>query len=105
MDPTGGVQTAVRTGVKVPSAALKSYPNAMGRIDNSESSFHVLGERTVKEDQQKKEEEDELDRVAKSSVSLEAKDYLALAIASLETLFLPLLILVIVLLAILLLLR
>jgi len=59
----------------------------------------------VKEDRKKKEEEDELDRVAKASVSLERKDYLALAIASLETIFLPLLILVIVLLAILFLLR
>jgi len=91
--------------VKIPSAALKSHPTGMGRIDNSDSSFHVLGEHTVKDDQQKKEEKDELDKLAKSSVSLEAKDYLALAIASLETLFLPLLILVIVLLAILLLLR
>ena len=59
----------------------------------------------MKEDRKKKEEEDELDRVAKASVSLERKDYLALAIASLETIFLPLLILVIVLLAILFLLR
>jgi len=77
----------------------------MGRIDNSEFSFHVIGEGTVKEDVKKKEEEDELDRVAKASVSLEGKDYVALAIASLETLFLPLVILMIVFVAILLLLR
>jgi hypothetical protein len=42
-------------------------------------------------------DEDELDKIAKASVSLEPKDYLALAIAALETIFLPLVVLVIVL--------
>ena len=51
--------------------------------------FHVLGEELLKKDK----DEDDLDNVAKASVSLEPKDYLALAIASLETIFLPLLIL------------
>jgi len=40
-----------------------------------------------------KKDEDDLEKVAKASVSLEGKDYLALAIASLETIFLPMLIL------------
>ena len=53
----------------------------------------------------RKDEEDELDKIAKASVSLERKDYLALAIASLETIFLPLLILMIVFLVILFVLR
>jgi hypothetical protein len=44
------------------------------------------------------QDDDELDKVAKASVSLERKDYVALAIAALETIFLPLVILVIVLL-------
>jgi len=48
----------------------------------------------------KDDDEDELDRIAKASVSLEAKDYVALAIASLETIFLPLVILVAVVLVI-----
>ena len=103
MDPTGGVQNA-GSRRESPLGGPQIISNGMGRIDNSECSFHVLSEGTVKEDR-KKEEEDELDRIAKSSVSLEAKDYLALAIASLETMFLPLVILVIVILAILLLLR
>ncbi len=50
-------------------------------------------------------DEDDLEKVAKASVSLEGKDYLALAIASLETIFLPLLILAAVIIAITLLLR
>jgi len=49
---------------------------------------------------EKDEEKDELDKIAKATVSLEPKDYLALAIAALETVFLPLLILVIVVLVI-----
>ena len=53
----------------------------------------------------KDEEEDNLDKVAKLDVSLEGKDYIALAIATLETLFLPLLILVLVILIVVLLLR
>jgi len=53
----------------------------------------------------KKDEEDDLDKIAKASVSLERKDYLALAIASLETIFLPLLILMIVFIVILFVLR
>jgi hypothetical protein len=51
------------------------------------------------------EDKDELDKIAKASVSLELRDYLALAIAALETIFLPLVILVIVVLVIVLLLR
>jgi len=50
-------------------------------------------------------DEDDLENVAKASVSLEGKDYLALAIASLETIFLPLLILAAVIIVITLLLR
>ena len=50
-------------------------------------------------------DEDDLEKVAKASVSLEGKDYLALAIASLETIFLPLLILAAVIIVITLLLR
>jgi len=52
-----------------------------------------------------KKEEDDLEKVAKASVSLEGKDYLALAIASLETIFLPMLILAAVIIVITLLLR
>ena len=37
-----------------------------------------------------KNDEDDLEKIAKLDVSLEAKDYIALAIAALETLFLPL---------------
>ena len=48
----------------------------------------------------KDEDRDELDRIAKASVSLERKDYVALAIAALETIFLPLVILAIVVLVI-----
>jgi len=51
------------------------------------------------------EEEDNLEKIAKSEVSLEGKDYIALAIAALETIFLPLLILVVVILILVLLLR
>jgi len=50
-------------------------------------------------------ENDDLEKVAKMSVSLDRKDYLALAIAALETIFLPLIILVIVILILVLLLR
>jgi len=53
----------------------------------------------------KDEDKDELDRIAKTSVSLEGKDYVALAIAALETIFLPLVILAIVVLVIVLVLR
>jgi hypothetical protein len=53
----------------------------------------------------KDEDRDELDRIAKTSVSLERKDYVALAIAALETIFLPLVILAIVVLVIVLVLR
>ena len=52
-----------------------------------------------------KSEDDELDKIAKASVSLEGKDYVALAIASLETIFLPLVILALVILVIMLVLR
>ena len=52
-----------------------------------------------------KKDEDDLEKVAKASVSLEGKDYLALAIASLETIFLPMLILTAVIIVITLLLR
>jgi len=55
--------------------------------------------------EQKDEEKDELDKIAKASISLEPKDYVALAIASLETIFLPLVILAVVVLVIVLLLR
>jgi len=54
---------------------------------------------------EKDEEKDELDKIAKATLSLEPKDYLALAIAALETVFLPLIILVIVVLVIVLVLR
>jgi hypothetical protein len=56
----------------------------------------------VRED---KAEEDELDKVAKATVSLERKDYVALTIAAVETIFLPLVILAIVILVLVLLLR
>jgi len=49
---------------------------------------------------EKDEDKDELDRIAKASVSLEPKDYVAIAIASLETIFLPLVILAVVVLAV-----
>ena len=49
---------------------------------------------------EKEEDKDELDKIAKASVSLEGKDYVALAIAALETIFLPLVILAIVVLVI-----
>ena len=52
-----------------------------------------------------KDKDDDLDRVAKVDVSLEPKDYLALAIASLETIFLPLVILAIIVLIFVLILR
>ena len=48
----------------------------------------------------KDEDKDELDSIAKASVSLERTDYIALAIAALETIFLPLVILAIVVLVI-----
>jgi len=54
---------------------------------------------------EKDEEKDELDKIAKATLSLEPKDYLALAIAALETVFLPLIILVFVVLVIVLVLR
>jgi hypothetical protein len=47
---------------------------------------------------EKNDEKDELDRIAKASVTLERKDYVALAIAALETIFLPMVILAIVIL-------
>jgi hypothetical protein len=53
----------------------------------------------------KDEDKDELDRIVKASASLELKDYVALAIAALETIFLPLVILAIVVFVILLVLR
>ena len=53
----------------------------------------------------KNDEEDDLDKIAKVDVSLEGKDYLALAIAALETIFLPLLILVVIILVVVFLLR
>ena len=49
---------------------------------------------------EKEEDKDELDKIAKASVSLEGRDYVALAIAALETIFLPLVILAIVVLVI-----
>ena len=51
------------------------------------------------------DDNDELDKIAKATLSLERKDYVALAIASLETIFLPLIILTLVLLVIVLVLR
>jgi hypothetical protein len=51
------------------------------------------------------EKEDDLEKIAKLDVSLDAKDYIALAIAALETLFLPLLVLVAIILILALLLR
>ncbi len=57
----------------------------------------------VKKDDAK--EDEELDKIAKASFSLEGRDYLALAIAALETVFLPLVILAVVVLVIVLLLR
>jgi hypothetical protein len=51
------------------------------------------------------EEQDNLEKIAKLVVSLEGKDYVALAIAALETIFLPLLILIVVILILVLLLR
>jgi hypothetical protein len=59
----------------------------------------------MKDAEKKKEEEDELDRIAKASVSLERKDYIALAIAAVETIFLPLVILAIIIFVVLLMLR
>ena len=59
----------------------------------------------MKDAEKKKEEEDELDRIAKASVSLERKDYIALAIAAVETIFLPLIILAIIIFVVLLMLR
>jgi len=53
----------------------------------------------------KDEEDDNLEKIAKLNVSLEGKDYIALIIASLETIFLPLLILVVVMIIVVLLLR
>ena len=50
--------------------------------------------------EEKDEGKDELDSIGKASVSLERKDYVALAIAALETIFLPLIILAIVVLLI-----
>lgn len=41
-----------------------------------------------------KDEIEELDKRVKSDISLEAKDYVALAIAALETIFLPLVVLI-----------
>jgi hypothetical protein len=54
---------------------------------------------------EKDKQKDELDRIVKASVSLDRKDYVAFAFAALETIFLPLLILAIVVLVIALLLR
>jgi hypothetical protein len=51
------------------------------------------------------EEEDNLEKIAKLDVSLDGKDYLALTIAALETIFLPLIILIVVILIVVLLLR
>lgn len=51
------------------------------------------------------EEEDNLEKITKLDVSLDGKDYLALTIAALETIFLPLIILVVVILIVVLLLR
>jgi len=51
------------------------------------------------------EKKDDLEKIAKLDISLEAKDYIALAIAAVETIFLPLLILVVVILLVVLLLR
>jgi hypothetical protein len=51
------------------------------------------------------EEEGNLEKIAKLDVSLEGKDYVALAIAALETIFLPLIILVLVILVVVLVLR
>jgi hypothetical protein len=50
-------------------------------------------------------EDDSLEKVARLDVSLDSKDYIALAIAALETIFLPLLILVVVILILVFLLR
>ena len=47
-----------------------------------------------------KKDDEELDKIVKANVSLDAKDYVALAIATLETLFLPLVILVVVILVV-----
>jgi len=54
---------------------------------------------------EKDEEKDELDQIAKASVSLERKDYVALAIAAVETIFLPLVVLAIIIFVVLLVLR
>jgi hypothetical protein len=51
------------------------------------------------------EEEGNLEKIAKLDVSLEGKDYVALTIAALETIFLPLLVLVLVILIVVLVLR
>ncbi len=53
----------------------------------------------------KDEEDDNLEKIAKLGVSLEGKDYIALIIAALETIFLPLLILIVVMVVVVLLLR
>ena len=75
-----------------------------GRVDYCDSALWCLGLGALSGGG-KDEEKDELDKVAKVQLSLEPKDYLALAIASLETIFLPLLILAVVLFALLLILR
>ncbi len=51
------------------------------------------------------EEDDDLEKIGKLDVSLKGRDYIALTIASLQTVFLPLLILVVVILILVLLLR
>jgi hypothetical protein len=51
------------------------------------------------------EKDDNLEKIAKLDVSLDRKDYVALVIASLETIFLPLLILIVVMVIVVLLLR
>lgn len=56
-------------------------------------------------DLKNEKEDDDLEKIAKLDVSLDVKDYIALAIATLETVFLPLLILVAVILILVLLLR
>jgi len=53
----------------------------------------------------KDQKEDDLGKIAKLDVTLEGKDYIALAIAALETIFLPLLILIVVILVLVLILR
>jgi hypothetical protein len=53
----------------------------------------------------KNDKEDDLEKIVKPDVSLDAKDYVALAIAALETIFLPLVILVVIIVIIVFLLR